>query len=453
VPPPFDLLLPRGRVEDLCATMPEVGRRVPFVALRAPAELDAGALRGVRGLYAFAPFRCRAPAPGVEQLLLEHRAVVDERTARAFTGVTDLALGMAGGPDLRWFSGAPLDGLSTSDRGLADPRVLRALPLRRLNLTWLGTPLDQLPETLEWLSVARVAPLGSRALDPIWELPRLATLRLVNVELGTLAAVGRAPALTSLSIQSTRSLRGVAKAAKLRELKVTGVACPPIAEVVECASLRALRIRSKAPPPDLAVLARAAALESLTLDLGDIHGLGDVESLAFLSGLPALKELRLIRVHLVDRDLGPIVALPALERLELRGAFGKGASTLARRRRGRGRETVVYNLAAPARRAPTTPRRIRGRWTIFEDVASLLGAPSNHEADARVRRRLKAEAPDLLARLEFDSEADAFAATASSKADAERLAAVIRAMARPQPAAAAGARGRRRGSGAATSPG
>ncbi|HEX4403535.1 MAG TPA: hypothetical protein VH560_01825, partial [Polyangia bacterium] len=101
-----------------------------------------------------------------------------------------------------WFDNEALDGLSFRDRSIADLEALGSLKLRRLDLAWSEMSLEHVPPSVEWLSLTRWAALSVRRLEPLWRLPRLESLRLINVDLTTLAKVAKLPALTSLEAAS-----------------------------------------------------------------------------------------------------------------------------------------------------------------------------------------------------------------------------------------------------------
>jgi hypothetical protein len=128
-----------------------------------------------------------------------------------------------------------------------------------------------------------------------------------------------------------------------------------------------------------------------------------------------------------DRDASPIDDLRGLKVLHLQGAFGPGLRRL--RKAKPGRRTTIHE--APDQPSdPLEPMFVAGTWSLFADVSVLLRTKNNYDAERAVRRRLKSVAPDLGLRLEFDSEADSFCANATSRSDLQRLAGIIRTMAK-----------------------
>jgi hypothetical protein len=423
-PPPVDLLLPGRNLKEFCTTLPELGRRAPYVAIRKRVDLTPQALRGVRGLYAVTSFCCRTPAPDVHELLLD--TATDEETIRCFTGLVNARIGSGLSGHLVWFEDSKLQGLAFPDRSESDWQSLRSMTLSRLSLTWTEMPLEYLPPSLRWLNLGALRRLSPRQLEPLAALTCLETLRLTNVDLGTLASMSRLESLTDLSVASTKSLRGIGRLERLRSLHVGGTTCPPVSELLACHALRELSIRARTPPDDLEALGSIVGLEKLTLDLESISDLAEVDSIGFLRPLVNLRELNIYGVRVRDRDVSPITELRGLEVLRLRGAFGPGIVRL--RRAKPGRQTTIHE--APDQPSdPLEPMFVAGTWSLFADVSVLLRTKNNHDAERAIRRQLNSVAPDLGLRLEFDSEADSFCANATSRSDLQELAGIIRTMA------------------------
>jgi hypothetical protein len=423
VPPPVDLLLPRRVLAEFYKTLPEIGQRSSYVAIRKAVDLTPHALRGVRGLYALSSFRCRTPAPTVRELSLE--TAIDEETARCFTGLVNARIGSGLGGRLEWFGDSKLEGLALSDRSASDWPSLRSMSLSRLSLAWAEMPLEHLPSSLRWLNLTAWRRLSPKQLEPLAALPRLETLRLTNVDLGTLTSVARIGSLTDLSVASTKSLRGISRIDRLRSLHLGGTTCPSVSALLECHTLRELVIRARTPPGDLDVLGKLVGLEKLTLDFESISDLADLDSIGFLRSLVNLRELNIYGVRVRDRDVSAIAELRGLKTLGLRGAFGPGLGRL--RRANPGRRTKIHE--APDRPSnPLEPMFVAGTWSLFADLTMLLGKKNNYDVERAIRRQLKSLAPELSQRLEFDSESGSFCANATSRSDILRLADIIGSM-------------------------
>ncbi len=425
--PPVDLLEPGVDLEEFREVLSVYGKKGSHVAITRPTELAARSLRGVRGIYAYAPFSCRIPLPDVRELLLTYRANVDEATARCFGGTENLRIESQQPVNLTWVCHGSLQGLALSDRSISDPQALRSIPLQRVAVIWTQMPLEYVPESVAWLSIAAMIRPPLKRLEPIWSLGTLRSLRLVNVELRTLEKCAKLPLLSRLSVSSAKSFKGVGALQHLRAFHFAGPNCPSIAELAREVPLTELDVQAATPPPDLKEIGKIASLEKLKLVFGNIHGPVTLPSLAFLGSLKKLRHLEIHGVRAADQDTSFVDALPSLEFLELTGDFGHGTEKVTLRGvRGR-RRPMTQAISPPKKRAAAIkPRFISGAWTIFDDLSKRLGVANNYDAELVVRKRLKAVAPDLVDRIDFDSEAESFAASLKSKKDAERLVSIIR---------------------------
>jgi hypothetical protein len=361
-------------------------------------------------------------------LYLSQGAGIDEQTARCFPGLVNVSVNSSIPIELGWFAAAGLRGVALNDRSVSDWHVLASMGLERLSLIWTAIPLEHLPRSLKWLSITGIGPLSAKKLHPVWMLPGLEQLRLANVSLKTLSGVSKLERLTTIDIWETKSFAGLNLCPRLQTLHSVSAVCPPLSTLSQIGTLRNLSLQARTPPSDLEEISNFVDLEELTLNFGDIHGLADVRSLAFLRPLRKLRTLELHRIRLADRDVGPIEELHQLRVVKISGDFGPGANRLIRSERGR---DITIAEVAPGPKTgvgPVTPRLVADKWTVFQDLSELVGGKNNHDAERAIRRRLKTDAPDLVARIEFDSEADAFGARAKSREDIYRLAAIIKSM-------------------------
>jgi hypothetical protein len=77
------------------------------------------------------------------------------------------------------------------------------------------------------------------------------------------------------------------------------------------------------------------------------------------------------------------------------------------------------------------PAENLSHWWIREDLAARLSAPTNADAEDRLRATLAADQAIVLARLTFDTEADAVTVLARDEADIRVVASVIERLASP----------------------
>jgi hypothetical protein len=401
-------------------------------------DLDPlAALPSVRSVVASTTVRARRALPDVEELLLLNRTFVpDAQTLRSLPGL------------LRFWAGwAP------SDRRLdpeALPAGLQALGISRAALTSGPGELAGL-DRLNHLFLAGCLPKDS--LQPLAGLTGLVRLRADApggwAALGGLAALEEVfavkPRLTNL-----RALRGWTR---LRRLTLTGSGVRGLAGMEAFTALERLRLvmMGIGDLSPLAGLPRLAEIELTGLgrarDLGPLGTLPSlrrlsieragieerdiihIDSLRPLAGARVLAEIRLRAAVIDDGDLAPLADLPALRRVEVFGDLGNAVAAL---RRARPDVEVIWregSKASPGVQAgPVFLHPADEKipvWWLREDLTGLLRAPTNAGAEERLRTALASEDAPLLARLRFDTEADAVTVEAKSEDDLRAVARVI----------------------------
>jgi hypothetical protein len=187
------------------------------------------------------------------------------------------------------------------------------------------------------------------------------------------------------------------------------------------------RLRVDLPPQgfELDGLAELRSLRSLVLRLGD----GSVPSLRPLAGLDGLEELAVMG-QVLDRDLGPLLALRHLRRLRVVGDFGPGEAELRRRLPETTIEIVHPPRASVAAGFAVGPVAVTtlpddAGWTIFADLAAELGVADNLAAEMRVHDAIAEQDADLVDRLEFDSEPERLSIFGRVAADLRAAAKII----------------------------
>jgi len=150
-----------------------------------------------------------------------------------------------------------------------------------------------------------------------------------------------------------------------------------------------------------------------------------------MEAFAALERLRL--VMLTVTDLAPLAELPALRRVV---AFGEVSDAVAALRRARPDIDVTWHGdgAPPGERVGAEflrpPLDGMPRWWIREDLTALFGVSTNAAAEARLRAALASEDRALLARLSFDTEADAVHVDGEREDDLRAVARAIGRLAR-----------------------
>lgn len=72
------------------------------------------------------------------------------------------------------------------------------------------------------------------------------------------------------------------------------------------------------------------------------------------------------------------------------------------------------------------------QWSIYEELTGGLGVQTNHAAEQALRRTMKKIAPDLLRRVEFDTEGDGVAVYADTESDIRAVAKIVDEMLRAE---------------------
>ena len=323
----------------------------------------------VRSVVASTTVRARRPLPQVDELLLFGQTVVpDSETLRNLPGLEQLWAG--------WAPGGPFD-------VAALPDGLRALGVCRHNL-----------------------PAGSEAAPRFAELTRFAGLRHLALNHcwpgDSVAPLAGLPALVRFRTDAPSGWSALRACPALEDVSAIGP---------RMANLRALRTWTR--------------LRTLTLTGASVRALAGMEAFA------ALERLRL--VMLTVTDLAPLAELPALRRVV---AFGEVSDAVAALRRARPDIDVTWHGdgAPPGERVGAEflrpPLDGMPRWWIREDLTALFGVSTNAAAEARLRAALASEDRALLARLSFDTEADAVHVDGEREDDLRAVARAIGRLAR-----------------------
>ncbi|TMB42563.1 MAG: hypothetical protein E6J55_15615 [Deltaproteobacteria bacterium] len=294
---------------------------------------------------------------------------------------------------------------------MPDSETLRSLPgLERLWAGWApGGPFDvaALPEGVRALGVCRHnLPAASEAAPRFAELTRFAGLHHLALNHcwpgDSVAPLAGLPALVRLRADAPSGWSALRACPALEDVSAIGP---------RMANLRAMRTWTR--------------LRTLTLTGGGVRPLAGMEAFA------ALERLRL--VMLTVTDLAPLAELPALRRVV---AFGEVSDAVAALRRARPDIDVTWHGdgAPPGERVGAEflrpPLDGMPRWWIREDLTALFGVSTNAAAEARLRAALASEDRALLARLSFDTEADAVHVDGEREDDLRAVARAIGRLAR-----------------------
>jgi len=272
---------------------------------------------------------------------------------------------------------------------------------------------------------------GWRNLRALGRLTSLEELTLLEVEMTNLRAYKGLTSLRELRLMGRmKSLDGIEALRGLETLWLRGYVVRDLTPLAALPNLHDLTLTYTDAVTDYAPIGSLKNLRRFELTLGNITDQAPLSSIGFLAGLDELEEVIIQNVALADPRLDPLFALPRLRRVRLTGRAGPDVDDLRRRRPDL--EIDAYLIGEPAGRVHVGPIHydppIEGleRWWIYQDVHDLLRTPTNDAAERALRRRLKDADPDLLARLEFDTESGAIGIYASTETDIRAVAEALR---------------------------
>jgi Leucine-rich repeat (LRR) protein len=388
-----------------------------------PAELDRlNEIESLESVIVDRPIRLTRPLPGVRELIVTTLvSPPDDTTLRYLPNLRRLCLGRSQGEsriDLRTLVAMPdLEDLRFDASQVSGIEPIAGLTrLRRLrieNQTFESiAPLTAATE-LRWLAIG-----WWKGMDRLGSLTELEHVELNEGTVSSLRAFREWRRLRSLTIFGRRlkSIAGIEQFEALEDLFLYNTAVADLAPLAASASLRRLRLDMPTKVADFAPIARLERLESLIVNFKGARS-ASVPRLADLSGLRNLRDLALIKAD--GEGWRFLLDLPDLRRIQLFGSVDADAPDLIQGQFPGARVDVrPVTLRSPSVDVKRLPD---GRYSIYADVSDLLGVNDNFEAEERLRGRLLQADPELLDRLEFDSEADALSVTGPFEADLLRV--------------------------------
>jgi hypothetical protein len=200
--------------------------------------------------------------------------------------------------------------------------------------------------------------------------------------------------------------------------------------LAELPALQELELRDVLTVHDISPLGTLLQLRKLTINWW-AQGFGDavrINSIRPLAHNGSLEELDLSGTVIEDGDLSPLVGLPALRKVRLYGELGSAVDELRR-----ARPDIEIKWSEPPK--PTgkkvgpvyiqPPVPDSDDWWIVKDLTDLLGTSTNYAAETKLKKALKQEDPELLARLDFDTEAGEVVILGKSEKDLRSVAKLI----------------------------
>jgi hypothetical protein len=359
-----------------------------------------------------ADFEIDVPLPRVERLF------VDDRVSGGFAGMPRLtelfALGNREG----------FGGLTPEIEKLALGWGISTVPasstLRRLwaRYTRDDLRLDRFPN-LQWLEITprnRVA-AELRAVELLERLE----LNMTESSVAKLGLIGVKDRLEYLRVYGggLKSLEGVGRFGALRTAKfvLTRVeSFSPLADTL----VEDLVVDHRRPAADGFVgLGEMPALRRLHLETD----LAVLERVADLHRAPALEVVDFAGSALGDHVVEAVAQIPTLRRVRMAGATKTQTARLVAARP----DIEVLGGQRDSPPQPVNIMELEDGWSIFGDVAGLIGTPTNYAAETAIGAALD---PAVLKQLSFDTEAGMFSAQSTDRAVIDLVAEMIERLAR-----------------------
>jgi hypothetical protein len=436
---PFDVCLAYEYDSELA---PFAGGIVPFEHVRAgdrqvvaqgrvgtsdrdePAALDdLHRIATLESIVVDRPVRLSRPLPQVRELIVTSGVPgPDDAVLRNLPNLRSLCMGRSkGGPqiDFRTLAAMPdLEDLRFDATQVATIEPIRLLTgLRRLRIEYLTfesiAPLGTATR-LQWLAIGYWKGMG--------RLGALADLEYLELNEGTvssLRAFRNCRNLRSLTIfgRQLKSLGGVEELAALEDLYLYNTGVADLSPLAGLRGMRRLRLDMPTKIADFSPIGQLEGLESLIVNFKGARW----AALPRMADLASLRSLRDLALTGADGDGWRfLLELPNLRRILLFGSVDPDAPDLIRQRFPDAR-VDVRPVASQAAEPVDVKELPDGQWSIFADVTDLLAVDDNFEAERLLRRRIANADPNLLARLEFDTEPDNLSVTGPAEADLRRV--------------------------------
>jgi hypothetical protein len=270
---------------------------------------------------------------------------------------------------------------------------------------------------------------GVEALGRLEHLRELSIERVARLDLGAFAGCQQ---LRSLNLGTSVGIEGIEALQRLEKLSLGGRRAVGLSPLRKLPRLAGLGIGSLLAPPDLELVGDLVNLRSLSMTLGSVSAPIALRGAAMFSNLKQLQRL-LCTTLLENKDLTPLGGLESLRYLAFWGAFPEKAVQWLQERLPDCKIDLAIGRPSAVQRETsfgllTAIRDDDGRWTVFQDLRSLLSRADNYAAEDAVKAHLARANPRLLKRVTFDSEAHAFCVYAKSGDDIQSVADAVAAL-------------------------
>ena len=414
------------------------------IAAREPSRfgepvIDLGALAdfpSVESVVASTRIECSRETPNVCELLLTYGTPApDVASLRRFPALSALHMRWGAGEyrlDLEGIAAEPIRKLALNRWFVKDLAPLHRMNgVRQLHLELFKDSLEAvagMPE-LEYLHVR--GPAKGWAL--LRNCAKLAEAHFIDVQMANLRRWNTWKQLRKMTLsgRGVKSLAGLQASENLESLTLLNLNMSDLSYLRELPRLKSLELRM-ADRVDLESAASIPGLRSFVIDSSRRDGafvqLTNLQPLRRASGL---EELVLLETVIEDGDLLPLADLAMLKKVRLGSMIGADVEKLRI-----ARPDLQIQYRPPDTRFDALKERV-GRitiqkpgagleqWSIFEDLASLLGVTTNYAAETRIRREVRKRNPELARRLEWDTEAGAVGCYGNNEADIRIVAEIV----------------------------
>jgi hypothetical protein len=230
-----------------------------------------------------------------------------------------------------------------------------------------------------------------------------------------------------------KSLSGIEACQQLESLVLLNVRTGDLSPLCDLPRLGEITFRMPDRLLDLVSLTRVPALRRLEIDETPVADSDIVRlpTLTPLSRAPALEEIVLTGTRIEDGDLMPLASLESLCRLLVDGYIGCNIEKLRE-----ARPDLIVEYTPPDGPFETQSERVAQvnicrpgegieKWSIFDNLAQALRVSTNYAAEQLLRREIKRTSPELLERLDWDTEAGAIGVYAETEKDIRSVAEIL----------------------------
>lgn len=414
------------------------------IAARDPAKfgqpvIDAGVLAdfpSVESVVASTLLVCTREVPNVRELLLTYGTPApDAASLRRFPSLSALYLRWGAGGhrlDLEAIAGDHMRKIALNRWFVKNLAPLnRMTKLRQLHLELFRESLEPVGGMLELEYLHLRGP--AKGWAELRHCTKLEEAHLIEVQIANLRRWNTWSRLRKLTLsgRGVKSLAGLEALQNLEELTLLNLNMSDLSSLRDMPRLKSLQLRM-ADTVDLGSVASIPGLRSFVIDSSRRDGaFVQLQSVHPLQRASALEEIVLLETVIEDGDLLPLADLAHLKKVRLGSMIAADVEKLRAARPDLQIDYMPPDTRFDGLREKAGHVTIQKpgagleQWSIFEDLASLLGVSTNYAAESRLRREIRKKDPELARRLEWDTEAGAVGCYGANEADIRSVADIV----------------------------